>query len=226
MANKPQSRSTVKSRQKAKVKKDAAAELKRQPSKSAAAVRDAQRQADREAVDRVSRKAAEKAGRVPPVVMHLTEHEDDITDHKIGQDHPRRMKSTGPARDALEGAYIERVDGPDFEDKAALLAFNEEKIEVLVHDTTEKHASKIIETWVDGKSQRFLRNHPQVVRRKFVEALVRAKETAFSQQIVQDDNGFDTYQNNPHTAPRFPFSVVRDPNPKGAAWLRKILAEA
>jgi len=219
-------RSTVASRKKDKAKKDRSIALKRVPSKSAAAIRQAQQLADREAVELASRNASERGSRRRNVdtVSFDTEHELEANDFEIGQDSHRDLSVDGDAE--LEPKLIQRVDGPQWKDKAALLAFNESKIEILVHDTTDKNESKIVETWVDGRPQRFMRNRAQIVRRKYAEALARAKNTAFSQENFKDGQGYDAIRNHEHTALRFPFSVIRDPHPNGAAWLRALLAEA
>ena len=148
----------------------------------------------------------------------------DSTDQKVGQDRPRKMKSTGPAKESLEPALIEPVERPVKKDHADRLAFNEEKIEVMVHESTDKNAEAVVEVFVNGIPQRFVRGQTQAVKRKFVEALARAKRTAYSQEKVMD-NGIESYRNVPHTALGYPFSVVRDPNPRGADWLKSVLAE-
>jgi len=134
------------------------------------------------------------------------------------------MKSTGPAKESLEPALIEPVERPVKKDHADRLAFNEEKIEVMVHESTDKNAEAVVEVFVNGIPQRFVRGQTQAVKRKFVEALARAKRTAYSQEKVMD-NGIESYRNVPHTALGYPFSVVRDPNPRGADWLKSVLAE-
>lgn len=219
-------RSTVKSRKKAADKKAKSTALKRQPSKSAAQIRAAQQAADRGAgsadIDSVMRAAASRRHNVDRVVFD-TEHELEATSLQIGQDRPRDMPTSGPAM--LEPREIEMVDGPNWKDKAAALAFMEEKVRVMVHDTTDKNESKIVEVWVGGVAQRFMRNVPQVCRRKFVAALATAKNTAYSQEHYKDTGGYDALRNNPHTALRYPFSMIQDPNPMGGAWLAKALAE-
>ena len=148
----------------------------------------------------------------------------EAAEHQIGQDHPRDMPSTGPAH--IEDAFIEPVDGPNWEEKAAELAFLEEPVEVLVHESTDPNAEPIVETWCNGRSQFFMRGQPQVVKRKFVGILARAKRTSYTQQRYKDAEGNDAIRNVPHTALRYPFSVTADRNPRGADWLRKVLAEA
>lgn len=148
----------------------------------------------------------------------------DAAEQQVGQDRPRDMPSTGPAR--IEDALIEPVDGPNWQAKAAELAFMEEPVDVLVHESTDPRAEPIVQVGVNGRNQFFVRGQSQTVRRKFVERLARAKRTSYTQQRYKDENGNDAIRNVPHTALEYPFSIVRDQNPRGGDWLKKVLAEA
>lgn len=145
-------------------------------------------------------------------------------EQQVGQDSPRSMPSTGPARLETEGK-IEIVDGPNWKEKAEALAFMEEPVTVMVLPTTEKNAAAVIDLWNGGRSQFFIRNQPVTVKRKFVEVLGRAKRTVFTQETYKDASGADAIRNVPHTALRYPFTVLQD-TPQGNEWLNKILAEA
>jgi hypothetical protein len=48
---------------------------------------------------------------------------------------------------------------------AAALAFNEELIDVVVHESTEVNATPLVETYVNGVPQRFVRGQTQRVKR-------------------------------------------------------------
>lgn len=145
-------------------------------------------------------------------------------DHKAGQDRPRDMPVDGPAR--LEPAEIEVVDGPNWKDRAEELAFMDEKVTVMVHETEDPNASVVVPTFVNGRSQYFIRGREALVKRKYVEALARAKETRYRQEYYKDANGNDAVRSIPVTALKYPFSVVEDRSTMGRAWLKKVLAEA
>lgn len=118
---------------------------------------------------------------------------------------------------------IVTADGIDM-DYAAALAFNEELVDVVVHESTEPNASPLVDTYVNGVPQRFIRGQTQRVKRKFVEVLARAKQTGIK-TVVDMSNGEPVNRIHRHTGLRYPFSVQHDPNPNGAAWLRNILAQ-
>ncbi|KKM00468.1 hypothetical protein LCGC14_1804120 [marine sediment metagenome] len=143
-------------------------------------------------------------------------------EHETGQDKPRRMKSTGPAGEALEALDFQVVDKPISKAKMEMLAFNEEIIKVVVHDSANDNDEPIPSFTNDGRAQNFIRGQTLPVKRKFVEQLAGCKKTIYTHIKVQDGQGNDTYDYIPHTTLAFPFMVVEDPNPRGQAWLAAI----
>lgn len=135
------------------------------------------------------------------------------------------QRSTGDAKDSLDAPQIEVVDRPVEQSWAEDMAFNESQVKVLVHESTDKNAEAVVEVFCNGVPQRFIRGRAQDVKRKFVAVLARAKMTTYSQEKVRDDDGNESYRNIPHTALRYPFSVVADSDPRGADWLTAVLAE-
>lgn len=150
----------------------------------------------------------------------------ETEEQTVGQDRPREMKSTGPAKESLESSSIEGVDRPVSKEKLAMLAFMEEVLIVMVHDTTNERDIPVPPVWNDGRAQYFIRGVEQKVKRKFIEVLARAKKTSFTQEMYKDAMGNDGYRQIPHTALAYPFSVLHDPHPRGKDWLKSILSEA
>lgn len=159
--------------------------------------------------------------------VRSTRRDLDTTDHKIGQDSKRAMKSRGPAKEALDESTVVAVDRVVSKEKLEALAFMEEEVTIIVHQSTNPIDEPYPEVWNDGVHQMFQRGQPQKVKRKFVEVLARAKKTAFGNEKYKDGNGDDAYRYPSHTALKYPFAVQHDPSgDKGAAWLRNVLAEA
>jgi hypothetical protein len=148
----------------------------------------------------------------------------DTADRPIGQDGPREMPSTGPAR--IEPSEIETVDHPVSKSKLEALAFNEEILTVLVHDSTNVNDDPVPYVINGGRRQAFIRGREQQVRRKYVEILARMKRTTFTQEKFKDSQGIDGIRNIPHTGLVYPFQVIHDPSPNGRRWLQAILDEA
>lgn len=147
-------------------------------------------------------------------------------DMKIGQDQTFQMPATGHIDREDFINEIEIVDGPGGMNKAADLAFMEEPVEVLVSQSTDKNAERFPCVAVNGTNQFFQRGSKQVVKRKFVEALARAKKTAVMTIPAKDQDGADTMNIVQNTGLKYPFAVTQDRNPNGNVWLEKVLAEA
>lgn len=147
----------------------------------------------------------------------------NAAEQQVGQESSLLMPSTGNI--IREERTIEVVTQPMQGDSLDELAFMEELVEVMVHDSTDENAENPVQTACNGTNQFFWRNQPQVVRRKYVEILARAKTTSISTREATDMNGDRTMRIGKASALRYPFSVIRDENPRGSAWLRAILAQ-
>lgn len=120
---------------------------------------------------------------------------------------------------------IEIVDRVLTADKAETEMFMAEKIMVIVQDSSDDNDHEIVETWVNGRVQRFMRGQAQLVKRCYVEALARAKRTTFKQTLDERAGEQSFNQMRPHHSLAYPFTVLEDRNPKGQAWLRSVLAQ-
>ena len=149
-------------------------------------------------------------------------------DVKVGQDTHLDVPMTGDISSILRTDHtVEVVDGPSLGDYAKQLAFNEEYVEVVVHESTDKNAEPIVDVYCNGTPQRFVRGVTQKVKRKYVEILARARQTSISTKVsAQGADGETVNRIDKHTAARYPFSVVYDANPKGGAWLKQVLQSA
>lgn len=143
---------------------------------------------------------------------------------QVGQDGDVTMPSTGDAH--LNHPTIEVPDGPVAKSFLDELAFNEELVTVRVSETTDPKEGICISTWNDGRHQLFIRGEDVTVKRKFLEVLARSKPVTYANVEYVDAEGNRAVKYPKRTANRFPFAVIRDDNPRGGAWLRKILAEA
>jgi len=126
---------------------------------------------------------------------------------------------------SLQSPDIQIVDGPRAMEYAEEMAFMEEKVIVNVHTTPDQNAENPVSVFVNGRSQYLFRGVPTIVKRKFVERLARAKLTGYRQELGEaEPSRYNRLYME--TGLLYPFSVVRDDNPKGADWLHKVLREA
>jgi hypothetical protein len=126
---------------------------------------------------------------------------------------------------AMSPGDIEVIDKVPTGDKIETERFMAQMIDVVVHDSSDETDDDFIIVQVNGRTQAFLRNTVQRVRRYFVEALARSKRTTYKQRL--DDRLGEAVVNvmNPRHVLNYPFTVVSDPDPRGVPWLQQVLAQ-
>lgn len=107
-------------------------------------------------------------------------------------------------------------------DALALEAFMNEQVKLRIHGSPEEGALPVISVIVNGTIQPIPRDVEVDVKRKYVEALARAKATSY-RQVTNPIDPSDIKM-VPTTVLSYPFTVTED-SAKGKAWLRKILAQ-
>ena len=156
--------------------------------------------------------------------MVYRKKEVNTQEQSIAQSAPLDVPTTG----SLDGLIrvdqdIIMADSTALGDYAAELAFMEEYVDVMVHESTDENAAPVVDVYVNGTPQWFVRGQSQKVKRKFVEVLANARQTSIKTNVHQDsENVYNRI--NKHTALRYPFSM-QDSNPRGQAWLRNLLAK-
>lgn len=152
----------------------------------------------------------------------LEAEELDVT----AQDRDFIIPSDGPAR-VVDDSPIQIIDGPralNYQDKAAALAFMEEKVVVHITEDTNPNAENPVQLGVNGRMIVLWRGFDYIVARKYLEKLARCKTTRIK-TVPCEIEGIKSYKNERKTAFTYPFRVVRDDNPLGDGWLRKVSAE-
>lgn len=103
------------------------------------------------------------------------------------------------------------------------LLFNEEQVEVMVHESTDDNSENPVFTSCNGVPQYFYRGIPQTVRRKYVSILASCKEHNVTTPEMTAADGSRTTSIRRTSSLKYPFSIISDPNPRGAAWLKALL---
>ncbi len=104
-------------------------------------------------------------------------------------------------------------------------AFMHEIVTVLVHPSANENDPQHFVLNVNNTNQPVFRGAPTPIRRKYLEVLARMKETKYTQPQRDMANPELGNQVIGRTALVYPFEVLEDKNPRGAEWLRGILAE-
>jgi hypothetical protein len=113
-------------------------------------------------------------------------------------------------------------DSKQFEE----LRFNEEFVEVMVHESTDKNAENPVFTGCNEITQYFFRGQVQKVKRKYLAILASCKEHSIRTVEYTQPDGSRATKIVRTSSLKYPFSVISDPNPRGAPWLRALLASA
>lgn len=107
------------------------------------------------------------------------------------------------------------------------LAFMEETLEVVLHKGSEKYSPLMEQVGVNGTQIWIPVDTPVALKRKYVEILARSQPidiTTESGESPGDELVFNRVKRNQRR--NFSFSILKDPSPKGQAWLAKVMRES
>lgn len=157
-------------------------------------------------------------------------------DMEVGQRPP--VDLTKPrSSESIAPLELDAVTGDLDHQRLEALAFMEEPMTIVLQKGAEKFAPNMVDCWVDGRGvEQFINgkwvslgwlpvNVPVTTRRKYVEVLARAKQDAVKTEVVKHKEEEDNLAHR-FTSGKYPLSVVRDDNPRGYAWLTRVLMEA
>ena len=105
------------------------------------------------------------------------------------------------------------------------LAFMEEKITIRLEPSADRYSPRFVDVAVNGRIEWLEVGIPIKVARKYVEVLARAKSDTFITIApnTNDENPVNMISRN--TSQKYPFSVIKDPNPRGYQWLTTVLSQ-
>jgi len=150
-------------------------------------------------------------------------------EEQIGQDgtaHFDRDIGDGREEPNLIEPAAQPVDHPRMAEKIEKLAFDKQILRVRIGTTSDEDADLVFDVAVNGRRHFFVRGEEYDVPRMFVEVLARAKPVGYRNEEYTDHDGVRKVRYPKRTGLRYPFDVLHDPDPRGAAWLKGILAEA
>lgn len=148
----------------------------------------------------------------------------DAAEFTLPEDQNIPMENVRRAAHAALDAEQILADSNMTEEEMKYAMFMEEKLLIIVHESPNEEELNVVTPMVNGMSQPIVRGWPTIVKRKYVEVLARAKETKYT-QVQTDANRPDSLEMVPRTVLAWPFSVERDDNPNGRAWLREIIKQ-
>lgn len=141
----------------------------------------------------------------------------------VGKGAVKSIPATGKAEVISESELVITTNlEKDYVDQ---LAFLEEPVEIMVAEPQDEKESNLVQLFVQGRSQMIIPGQPIIIKRKYLEVLARAKQIRYKPVVkINDLTGAPVNMMIPRLVLRYNFSVIQDKNPKGAEWLRRILA--
>jgi hypothetical protein len=112
-----------------------------------------------------------------------------------------------------------------FRDKAEKIAFDMEPVTIMIHPSAEVHQEDPVQAGVNGRMVYIWRNRPTIVKRMYVEQLAKAKAGNVHQPHRDSSDPAEVNRLQISNSLKYPFSVLRDENPKGQAWLQSLMAQ-
>lgn len=114
------------------------------------------------------------------------------------------------------------VDEREFKTTVEMEAFMQEEIVIRIHPTGDKSAPPVVPLGCNGEQVWLPRGKAVSIPRKFVESLT-AYEVSFSTERARDPNSDEGMVQRTAANQPYPFTVIRDTNPKGRAWLERVM---
>lgn len=148
----------------------------------------------------------------------------DPMNTKIGQDQTKVISKEGKA-EIVEESSIDVMKPQDLGNVVELEKFMQEPVEVLVYEPFEAGQERVVQLAVNGRNQFVIRGVSQMIKRKYVEVLARARKVNVSADGYKDPTGEAKNSVRISSGLQYPFQVIMDKNPKGPSWLKQILAE-
>ncbi len=143
-----------------------------------------------------------------------------MSEKDIGQQSVRTTEDMG------EPKLIAKVsDQPLDTEKMQMLEFMNEPLTIRIATSTDKNAEQCFELNINGRAEFFRRGETKIVKRYFVDRLLRLKQTVYGQDLVVNKEGIKSYVYPPSTGLKYDFAIIRDDNPLGKSWERAVLAE-
>lgn len=109
------------------------------------------------------------------------------------------------------------------------LKFMEEPVTVVLHRGRERYSPNIHDFYVNGKPLWIPVDRPTTIPRKYLEVLARSQPFEVKTKVNKNEqDGEDAVVDNMaerYQSAKYPFSVVKDENPRGHVWLAKVMRE-
>ena len=152
--------------------------------------------------------------------------------HARKETHTGDMKTRDVPSVNLSEGEIERDerivtvnDGAVDTDYLARLKFMEEPVTIRLERSRDKFAPAVLDFYVNGKPIWIPVGRPYTIQRKYVEVIARSQPYDIRTSVVKHEDREENKIER-HSLNNYPFSVIRDDNPKGSEWLMRVMQES
>lgn len=146
----------------------------------------------------------------------------ETTDYLPNLDDSEQVLDYRSLKIELVAQPIVHVSEREFDTAAEAAAFSEEPVVIRVHPTGDENAPPMVPVGCNGEVVWLPRGQPVRLPRKFVESLCRY-DVRFSSQRANNPNADEGMVQRKRASQPYPFTVVADKNPKGRAWLERVM---
>lgn len=109
------------------------------------------------------------------------------------------------------------------------LKFMEEPVTIVLHRGRERFSPNVHDFYVNGKPLWIPVDQPVQIQRKYLEVIARSQPFEVKTLVNKNEHqGEDAVVDNfaqRYQSAKYPFSVVKDDNPRGHVWLAKVMRE-
>lgn len=131
------------------------------------------------------------------------------------------MTHEAPAERTIEIADF----GREFSSKADFEAFLAEPVGIRIAPANSPREMPTVPVGVNGNQRWLPRDTPIKVRRFHLERLLRAGTTTFSVERVPNPELDEGHRVRNHNLPAYHIEILRDDNPKGRDWIKRMRRE-
>ena len=117
---------------------------------------------------------------------------------------------------------VATVGEREFQSSVDMEAFMHEEIVIRIHHSGDKNAPPLVPIGCNGETVWLPRGKAISIPRKFVERLC-AYELSYSTETARDPNSNEGMTQRIRASQPYPFAVIREHNPRGRAWLERLM---
>lgn len=113
--------------------------------------------------------------------------------------------------------------------KEGMLAYEKfmaEPVTIVIHQTGDKNAPIVAEVALNGVTLVLPRERPVRIPRAFVEVLAQSQTRSYKQERDPNPMADEGMKTRRFIGSDYRFAVRHDPNPKGRAWLDRIIRQS